>query len=169
LLKFITLLYLQQKNFQLSRMSKNIFTTLFIAFSFFKGISQTQNPVTWKAEYKSVSATEGEILVTATIEKGWHTYSQKATEAGPIPTSFKFTTSKQFTLIGKTEESNAHEEYVKAFEAKIFVFHDKAEFKQKIKRVDKNSFTIPFKIEFMSCNDAMCLPPKTIDISVSVK
>lgn len=130
--------------------------------------SQVQNPVTWQATYKSISATEGEIIITATIEKGWHTYSQKESNAGPIPTSFKFTPSKDFELVGKTEESNAHEEFVKAFEAKIFVFSGKAEFKQKIK-VKKKGATITIKVDYMCCNDAMCLPPKTIDLSVKAQ
>jgi len=130
--------------------------------------SQVQNPVSWQASYKTISATEGEIIITATIEKGWHTYSQKESNAGPIPTSFKFTPSKDFELVGKTEESNAHEEYVKAFEAKIFVFNGKAEFKQKIK-VKKKGALIAIKVDYMCCNDAMCLPPKTIDLNIKAQ
>ncbi len=130
--------------------------------------SQTQNPVKWQATYKSTSATEGEVIITADIEKGWHTYSQRPTDAGPIPTSFKFTPSKDYELAGKTEEGNAHEEYVKAFEAKIFVFNGKAEFKQKVK-VKKKGAAISVKVEYMSCNDMMCLPPKTVDLSVKAQ
>ncbi len=131
--------------------------------------AQVQNPVSWQAAYKSISATEGEITILATIENGWHTYSQRPTEAGPIPTLFTFSESKQFKLIGKAEETDAHEEFVKAFDAKIFVFTGKAEFKQKIKITGKPGFVIPFKVEYMSCNDMMCLPPKTIDLSVKVQ
>lgn len=127
-----------------------------------------QNPVNWSATYKSINSTEGEIIIKAFIEKGWHTYSQRPTDAGPIPTSFKFTDSKQFTLVGKTEESNAHEEFVKAFDAKIFVFNGTAEFKQKVKLLSKAP-TITFNVEFMSCNDQMCLPPKTVELSVKTQ
>ncbi len=143
-----------------------ILTTFLMAFTL---NSQTQNPVTWQATYKNISATEGEIIIIATIEKGWHTYSQRESDAGPIPTSFKFDASKQYLLVGKTEESNAHEEFVKAFDAKIFVFTGKAEFKQKIKFSANVKPTITFKVDFMCCNDAMCLPPKTVDLSVKVK
>lgn len=146
---------------------KHIFVFL-IAFASFFTLKAQQNPVAWQATYKSVSATEGEVILTASIEKGWHTYSQRPTEAGPIPTSFKFEPSKQYSLVGKTEESNAHEEYVKAFEAKIFVFTDKAEFKQKVKLTGKTA-SINIKVEFMSCNDMMCLPPKTIDLNVKAQ
>ncbi len=146
---------------------KNIALILF-SVMLLSGASQTQNPVKWQANFKALSATEGEIIITAVIENGWHTYSQRPTDAGPIPTSIKFTQSKDFELTGKTEESNAHEEYVKAFEAKIFVFKGKAEFKQKIK-IKKKGAAISLKIEYMCCNDVMCLPPKTIDLTVKAQ
>lgn len=140
--------------------------------SVFSGLiagAQTQNPILWAAVYKSVTATEGEIHVTATIEKNWHTYSQRPNEAIPIPTQFTFATSKNYELVGKTEESGAIEEFDKAFDAKIFVFNEKAEFKQKIKLTGKPGFVLPFKVEFICCNDMMCLPPKTVDLSVKVQ
>jgi DsbC/DsbD-like thiol-disulfide interchange protein len=130
--------------------------------------AQQHNPVSWQAKYNALSAKEGEIVVTATIEKGWHTYSQKATDAGPIPTSFSFTPNKQYQLNGATQESEAHEEFVPAFDAKIAVFSDKAEFKQKITLKGKTGFSIPFTVEYMSCNDMMCLPPKTVELFVKV-
>lgn len=131
--------------------------------------AQTQNPVKWQAIYKATSALEGEIIITAIIDPQWHTYSQRKTDAGPIPTSFQFPLSKAYTLEGNTEEIGAHEEFVKAFDAKIFVFTTKAEFKQKIKRTTKGSFTLPVKVEFMCCNDVMCLPPKTETLNVLIQ
>jgi thiol:disulfide interchange protein DsbD len=74
-----------------------------------------------------------------------------------------------YELIDKTLETDAHEEFVKAFDAKIFVFTNKAEFKQKIKIKNKNHFSITMKIEYMSCNDMMCLPPKTIELQVKIQ
>jgi len=147
---------------------KNIILAISLLFLYSGAKSQTQNPVKWQTNYKSISATEGEIIITADIEKGWHTYSQRPTDAGPIPTSFKYTPSKDYEVIGKTEESNSHEEYVKAFEAKIFVFTGKAEFKQKIK-VKKKGVAIVVKVEYMCCNDLMCLPPKTVDLNVKIQ
>jgi hypothetical protein len=128
-----------------------------------------QNPVTWTASYKSLSPTEGEILIHATIEKNWHTYSQRPTDDGPVPTSFTFPVSKQFQLVGKTEESEAHEEFDPAFGAKTFSHTDKADFKQKIKLTGKGGFPVNFKVEYMCCDNKMCLPPKTIELSVKVQ
>lgn len=131
--------------------------------------SQNLNPVSWTATYKSLSATEGEITIQAKIDKGWHTYSQRPTEAGPIPTGFVFMPSASYETVGKTIETDAHEEFVKAFDAKIFVFTDKAEFKQKIKLKGKPGFQVSIKVEYMTCNDMMCLPPKTVDLQVKIQ
>jgi hypothetical protein len=132
----------------------------------FSLLSQQQNPIVWASSYKAISATEGEIIILGSIQSGWHTYSQRPTEAGPISTIIKFTPSGNYELIGKTEEIDVHEEYDKAFEAKLFVFSNKAEFKQKIKIKSKSAIVVT--IEFVCCNDNMCLPPKTIELSVKI-
>lgn len=139
---------------------------LFLSLSVF---SQAPNPVSWITSYKSISATEGEITITALIEKTWHTYSQIPVTDGPIPTTFSFTPSKNFDLVGSTSESKPEEEYVEAFGAKVMHFSDKAEFKQKIKLNSKAGFVIPFTVEYMCCDNKMCLPPKTVNLSVKTQ
>lgn len=134
----------------------------------FLTVSQILTPVKWDGHYKELSNGEAEIIITANIESHWHIYSQRPTDAGPIPTSFVFSEAKAFQLIGKTEEENAKEEFVKAFDAKIFVFTGKAIFKQKIKRINLKSFSTVVKLEYMTCNDEKCLPPKTVDLTVEV-
>ncbi len=131
--------------------------------------AQPQNPVNWQTTYSALSDTEGEVIVTGTIEKGWHTYSIRPTEAGPIPTSFTFTPTKDYELVGAIKESDAHEEFVPAFDAKIFVFTGKAEFRQKIRRKSKAVATIPITVEYMTCNDMMCLPPKTVKLTAKAQ
>ena len=131
--------------------------------------SQTQlTPVTWTATYLDKSNNEGEITFKAKIDPKWHIYSQRPTDAGPIPTSFSITPNANFELIGKVEETNAHEEFVAAFDAKVFVFETEAVFKQKIKRKNKTGFVVKLSLEYMTCNDKQCLPPKTIELTVTV-
>jgi hypothetical protein len=138
---------------------------------FFASFVIAQEPVKWSGTYKPITTNSGEIIITANIEKGWHIYSQRPTDAGPIPTSFTFASLPlpYYRRDGKVEEINAHEEFDKAFEAKIFVFTDHAEFRQKIILKGKPGFIIPVKLEYMSCNDMMCLPPKTVDVSVKTQ
>lgn len=138
----------------------------FITFSVFS--QNALKPVTWNVTYVEKSATEGEIVFTATIEKKWHIYSQRATDAGPIPTSFVISPNPNFTTTGKVEEKDAHEEYVAAFDAKVFVFSGEAVFKQKVVRKNPKAFTINTSLEFMCCNDMQCLPPASLNFVVNV-
>lgn len=123
-------------------MKKIVF--IFLSFLTLGLFSQNQlNPVSWSATYVDKGNNEGEIMITAKIEDKWHIYSQRPTDAGPIPTSFTIAANEaNFKAIGKVEEKDAHEEYVKAFEAKIFVFDHEAVFTQKIERHTKKGFTV---------------------------
>jgi DsbC/DsbD-like thiol-disulfide interchange protein len=150
------------------RVMKKLFTFFLPIFILLSASAQTQDPVHWKTSYKPTSITEGEIIIEASIDKGWHTYSQRPTDAGPISTSFTINPTKNYKLVGKVTETDAHEEFDEAFGAKLFVYHEKAEFHQKIRLTSKGGFNIPFKVEFICCNDRMCLPPKTVDLSVKV-
>ena len=147
---------------------KNLFVLL---FSFFVMQSFSQNalkPVAWNVTYVEKSATEGEIVFTATIEKKWHIYSQRPTDVGPIPTSFTVTPNASIELVGKTEEMEAHEEFVAAFDAKVFVFSGEAVFKQKVKRKNSKASQVNTSLEFMTCNDVQCLPPSTLNFTITI-
>ena len=143
------------------------FCTLFSVLGFSQNTPPLK-PVTWEVGYMQTSPTEGDIIFTATIDKKWHIYSQRPTDVGPIPTSFTITPNANFELIGKVDEGQAHEEYVAAFEAKVFVFSEKAVFKQKIKLKNTNKTTTNCSLEFMTCNDVQCLPPSTLDFTVII-
>ena len=131
--------------------------------------AQALNPVKWEAKYTELPNGEGEIIVTASIEKGWHTYSQNISpDAGPVPTTVNFSPGSDYEMIGKSIEEGVKDEFDKTFEMKIASFEGKAVIKQKIKRKNQKEFQSPIKIEYMVCNDKQCLPPKTVDIMVSV-
>lgn len=146
-----------------------IFFTLLLSCLAILGFSQTAlNPVSWNVRYEETSNSEGQLVFTATIDNKWHIYSQRPTDAGPIPTTFSITPTADYELIGNVEEKDAHEEYVAAFDAKVFVFAKEAVFKQKIKRKGNKAFDIMSSVEFMTCNDMQCLPPKTIVLIANI-
>lgn len=143
------------------------FLAVFLLPIYFFG--QALNPVKWEVKYNELANGEAEIIVSATIEKGWHTYSQNiAPDAGPVPTTVNFSPGSDYEMIGKATEENVKEEFDKTFEMKIASFDGKAVIKQKLKRKNVKSFQTPIKIEYMVCNDKQCLPPKTIDLMLIV-
>lgn len=131
--------------------------------------AQIFNPVKWSYGVEQGNDMECTLVLTATIEKGWHLYSQFIGNDGPIPTSFQFEKSKNFTLLGGVTEGKPIEEYDKNFEMTLKFFANKAVFKQKIKLLTKKDFVAKGSLEFMVCDDHKCLPPEVIEFAIPVK
>ena len=79
--------------------------------------SQIFEPVKWAYSTEQVGDNEYELVFSATIEDGWHLYSQYIKDGGPIPTSFNFEPVDEIELIEKVEErGELEEEYDPNFE-----------------------------------------------------
>ena len=130
--------------------------------------AQILEPVKWSFSSKTINDTEAELIITAKIEKGWHVYSQFIEEGGPIPTSFNFSPSGDYKLIGKVSETpKAVSAFDKTFDMQIAWHENLATFKQKI-RLNKTKTTVSGKLEFMVCNDERCLPPAEVEFKIPV-
>ena len=130
---------------------------------------QILEPVKWSTSVNKISETEYELVATATIDQGWHLYSQTVPEGGPIPTTFTYKGDKSFLKKGNTQEGAGHVIDDPIFEMKIKYFDGQSDFKQRI----RVKGTVPFKVngavEFMVCDDTRCLPPTEIDLVFDVK
>ncbi len=130
--------------------------------------AQIYDPVTWDFSYEKKGGNEYELIFSATIEKGSHIYSMDIPEGGPIPTTFVFDTLPGFILEGKPYEAVKPEEiFDEAFGFKIKTFSEKAEFRQKIKS-NSNAFKVTGAVNFMSCNNKTCSPPKDVDFTINI-
>lgn len=131
--------------------------------------AQILNPVKWTFTSKDLGNCEAELVLHATIDKGWHLYSQKVVEDGPVPTSFVFTAHPGYEKIGATQEGKPIVKFEKVFDAELSYFEHEATFKQKIKiRTDKD-VSIKGSLEFMVCDDGRCLPPETVEFEFKLK
>jgi thiol:disulfide interchange protein DsbD len=130
--------------------------------------SQILQPVKWSYAAKKTSATEAVVFIKATIDAGWHVYSQFVKDGGPVKTTIDFTPSDTFTLVGKTTEPQPIIRMEKAFGMEVGFFEKSVIFQQKIK-LKARQVTVSGKLEYMTCNDQKCLPPDDIDFSIPVK
>jgi len=146
-------------------MKKFIILLIFVLSA--NAFSQIYNPVKWSTSVEKISDIEYNLIATATIESGWHLYSQVVPEGGPIPTTFTFIDSKHYSLVNKTQEEEGHEIYDSIFEIRIKFFENKAEFKQRV-IVLNDINTIDAEVEFMVCDDEKCLPPNNIDLAFKI-
>ena len=146
---------------------KRLFTFLavFAAFSIW---AQT-NPVKWSTSVEQGAGNQAFLVMTATIADGWHLYAQDLPEGGPIPTSFTFKDSSTFEKVGHVAEGTPHEEFDNNFDMTLKYFEQKAIFKQEIKVKSTSDFSVVGELEFMVCNNEMCMPPEYIDMAFDVK
>ncbi|MCB4809049.1 protein-disulfide reductase DsbD N-terminal domain-containing protein [Tamlana sp. 62-3] len=135
----------------------------------FNGFSQILEPVKWSTNVKKISDSEYELIATATIDAGWHLYSQNVPEGGPIATTFTFNSSKNYLKKGNTSEEKGHTIHDKIFDMEIKFFETKADFKQRVKLKSIAPFKINATVEFMACNDRRCLPPTEVDLIFNIK
>lgn len=134
------------------------------AFSFAQGL----NPVSWSFTSKKLAENTYEIQMVATIQQGWHLYAQEQPkDAIAIPTSFAFNKNPLVSLEGKVKEIGRLEKYK---DDKLGVsanqYSNKVVFVQKVKLKGKAKTNVTGKLEFQTCNDQRCLPPKTINLSI---
>lgn len=125
--------------------------------------AQVLEPVKWSFSVKNETSDEATLVLSATIEKHWHLYSQFIKDGGPVPTSFTFKPSGDYKSIGKVKEPKPIEMYDKNFDMDLLYFNDKVSFTQKIKKLNNQPFTVTGTLEYMTCDDEKCLPPSEVD------
>jgi thiol:disulfide interchange protein len=126
--------------------------------------SQILEPVEWYTSVEKISNTEYNLITTATIDSGWHLYSQNVPENGPIPTLFTYDDSSgKVRTMGNTSEEEGHTVDDPVFNMKIKFFENSATFKQKVELVEGTNLVNGI-VEFMVCDDARCLPPEEVDL-----
>ncbi len=127
--------------------------------------AQVLTPVKWTTSVEKVSETEYKLISNATIDQGWHLYSQNVPENGPIPTSFTYDDSAaNFSVVGNTTEEEGTTVDDPVFNMRIKFFSNSAQFGQTVKILDENVSSIQAEVEFMVCDDKRCLPPTYVDL-----
>ncbi|OCX54371.1 sugar transporter [Mucilaginibacter sp. PPCGB 2223] len=130
--------------------------------------AQILTPVHWSYGAKKISKDEAVVLMKATIDEGWHLYSQTVKEGGPVKTTFTFPASKLYTLVGKTIEPTPITRNEKVFNMDVSFFEHEVIFQQRVK-LKAGQVTVKGTLQYMTCNDHQCLPPEDLDFSIMVK
>lgn len=132
-------------------------------------MAQPLHPIAWHIAVEEKGGEEAEVVFTATLEVGWHLYSQHTDPVGPQPTVFSFAPSETYSLKGEVEEvTPAVEEMDEMFGCVVKSFAGKAEFRQRVVcRLDE-PFTLTGSINYQLCGNGMCIAPEDYDFAVSI-
>jgi len=131
--------------------------------------AQMLDPVKFTSTLKTGNTSEGEIIFSGKIEKGWHVYSTGLGSDGPVSASFNVNKLDGVQLVGKLKPVG-HEisNFDQMFGMNLRYFEHSVKFVQKVK-FTKPNYTIDAYLEFGACNDENCMPPTTVDIKKSGK
>lgn len=140
--------------------------SLFIAGS----AAFAQNPVSWAFSSRKIDDKTYEVHLTATIQNGWHLYAQKQPDdAIAQPTTFQFNKSPLVSLEGGVKEKGKLEKFKdKVLDLSANQYSNKVDFVQVVKVKGKAKTAVTGKLEYQTCNDEKCLPPKTVPFTIAL-
>ena len=150
-----------------------LFASLMLAFVLSlqpkTGKAQIFDPVKWSFKVHELPNDQAALLLTATIDKGWHVYSKDLpTDKGPLPTTFTFNKSADYQKVGDIQEQKPITKYDPNFDENLKFFEDSATWKLIIKKQSKKDFKVTGTLNFMVCNSERCLPPSDVNFSFNV-
>lgn len=131
--------------------------------------SGSAKQVAWMFSSKKIAEKRFELSITATIADGYHLYAQEAGVEGPIPTKISFLPNPLLTLEGKTSERGKKISKVESvWDGKVNFYNKTVTFVQIVSAKTKAKTMLNGNIEFMVCNDEVCLPPSEVPFKIAI-
>lgn len=123
-------------------------------------------PVSWKFTTKEGINGKTVVALQAICEEGWHLYALTLPrDDGPFPTVITVAPSANYKAGAPVEPAPTEVEDPN-FQMLVRYHGHETEFTIPIDRLSKEAFNVEGSVEFMCCNDKMCLPPVTEKFSV---
>lgn len=110
-----------------------------------------------------------EVALDAAIADGWHLYSLKKLEGGPIATTITVPPGQPFELSGPIAASSAETKYDETFAMDVETYSDSATFRLPLevaKDAPAGPATLTINARFQACDDKQCLPPRTVKVEL---
>ncbi len=135
-----------------------------------------ENPVHWSTAPIQKPCAPGSTFTAkllARIDPGWHLYALEQEEGGPIPTEISLA-GESYLSLGTIRVSKPIQLLDPNFNKRVNLYIEKAEFSLPL-TVATEATPGPqhaaLHVRYQSCNETMCLPPRTatIDLAVSIK
>lgn len=130
---------------------------------------QSFSPVQWSFYSNRINATTVELRLVAQMQAGWHLYSQHTPDGGPIPTGISFVRNPLVVIMGAVKEKGKLEEHFEElFGVVVKQYSDKVEFVQQVQVKAGLKTAVKGTVEYMTCNDRECMPPKKQAFSINI-
>ena len=129
------------------------------------------DPVAWSAPGPAAKVKAGarfELKLAAHIQDGWHLYSMKPVEDGPIPTRIWLADGQPVQLAGAIRASDPEKVQDPSFGMEVELYEGEAEFTLPLRlaaSAPAGPLTLSIHASYQSCDNKICLPPKTVTVA----
>ncbi|MGH7752790.1 MAG: protein-disulfide reductase DsbD domain-containing protein, partial [Gemmatimonadales bacterium] len=112
-----------------------------------------------------------EVPLRLTIRPGYHINSNAPAEEYLIPTTLHWTPSPGWTVRGVTYPKTEKVNY-EFSEQPLLVYSGAISIQSRLAvgaQLSPGPITLAGKLRYQACNDKMCLPPRTLEVSVPLR
>jgi thiol:disulfide interchange protein DsbD len=138
-------------------------------------IAAPADPVAWKLLSGPASpvkpGTRFNVKLLATVQNGWHLYSLKPMSEGPIATRIWLAEGQPFSLAGGVQAPEPQVMQDPTLGMEVELYEGEAQFTLPVRIAPgtaAGAHPLVVSANFQSCNDKICLPPKTVKVELPV-
>jgi DsbC/DsbD-like thiol-disulfide interchange protein len=130
------------------------------------------DPIIWRVENPPAKPVKAgsriSLKLAAKIQDGWHLYSMKPLEEGPIPTRIWLAEGQPFQLAGAIQASAPQTMQDPSFNMEVEFYEGEAAFDLPVRvaAASDGAQKLVISTSFQACDNKICLPPKTVKVEV---
>ena len=132
-------------------------------------LAQRPGTTQWVASAKSASA-PGEYIVTlhGVVENGWHVYSARQVDGGPLPLVIRVDQNAPYALSGALSGTQPTKHHDTSFNLDTEYFTDDFVVNVPVKATANETGEVPLAVRFQMCSDTTCMPPRTVHLVAKI-
>ena len=133
------------------------------------------DPVAWKLQNPPTASVKAgavfHVKLLAAVQEGWHLYSLKPMTEGPIATRIWIAEGQPFLLAGAVRAPEPRVMQDPSFGMEVELYEGEAAFTLPVRVAPgtaPGAQKLVVSASYQSCNDKLCLPPKTVKLEVPI-
>ena len=141
----------------------------------FAACGKSSDPVAWRASINGANAmfpgAKFDVRIDAHAGRGWYIYSVTQPPGGPIATAIRLSDTAVFREGAPLRAPQPDRAFDNAFDMMVEKYRGSAVFRLPVVvRPDAKSGarSLGVSASYQACNDNVCLPPRTVTLSVPV-